>query len=122
MYDVIVIGAGPAGITAGIYAKRSNLNVLILYYGKAEIERAEKIVNYYGFENGIEGKNLYSNGIIQARNLGIEVEEKEIVDIEMNSDFTFLLKSKEKNYEAKSVVIATGNKKMKTNISRNRKI
>ena len=58
MYDVIIIGAGPAGISASLYTKRANLNVLVLYYGESNLEQATKIDNYYGFENGITGKQL----------------------------------------------------------------
>lgn len=50
MYDVIIVGAGPAGISSGLYAKRANKNVLILYYGESNLEKAHLIDNYYGFE------------------------------------------------------------------------
>ena len=58
MYDVIIIGAGPAGITASLYIKRGNLNPLVIYSDKSSLEKTEKIDNYYGFENGIDGKKL----------------------------------------------------------------
>lgn len=122
MYDVIVIGAGPAGISAGIYAKRSNLNVLILYHGTSGLEKAHKIDNYYGFPEGISGKELYDNGIIQAKNLGIDIFDEEILNIEMKPDFSYIVKSNNNNFETKSVIIATGNKKLKPNIVRNKRI
>ena len=75
MYDVIVIGSGPAGITAAIYAKRRNLSILVISKGNGTLQKAEKIDNYYGFENGIAGKELYVNGIKQAKNLGIDFIE-----------------------------------------------
>ena len=59
MYDVIIIGAGPAGISAGLYVKRANLKVLILYKEQAGLEKADFVENYYGFENGISGRELY---------------------------------------------------------------
>ena len=68
MYDVIVIGSGPAGITAAIYSKRRNLSILVISKGNGTLQKAEKIDNYYGFENGISGKELYVNGIKQAKN------------------------------------------------------
>ena len=50
MYDIIVLGAGPAGISAALYAKRANLNVLVLFHGESQLEKAHLIENYYGFE------------------------------------------------------------------------
>ena len=70
MYDVVIIGAGPAGISASLYAKRANLNVLIIYYGESNLEKATKIDNYYGFIDGISGADLYKNGIEQAKKQG----------------------------------------------------
>lgn len=115
MYDLIVIGAGPAGISAGIYAKRAGIKVLILYKGESNVEKATIIDNYYGFTNGINGNELYENGIKQAQNLGIELKKEEVLDIEKNDDNFNLYTEKEK-YSAKSVIIATGNKKIKPEI------
>lgn len=115
IYDVIIIGAGPAGISASIYAKRANVDVLVLYFGESELQKAMKIDNYYGFENGISGDELYKIGIKQAQNLGIEVLEKEIVDI-LPNDNSYIIKSTDSEYITKSIIIATGNKKVKPNI------
>ena len=115
-YDAIVIGAGPAGISASIYIKRANKNVLVLYSGISELEKASKIDNYYGFVNGITGKELYENGIKQAKNLGIEVLEKEIVDIEILENLEFIVKATNEEFETKAIIFATGNKKVKPNI------
>ncbi len=115
MYDVIIIGAGPAGISASLYVKRANMNVLVLYYGESNLEHATKIDNYYGFESGIIGKNLYEDGIKQAKNLGVEVKEIEVVGIE-NLGNTFKVKTVEGIFETKTVIISTGNRKIKPNI------
>ena len=56
MYDVIIIGSGPAGISASLYAKRRKLNVLIISKGKGALEKAAAIENYYGFAEAITGK------------------------------------------------------------------
>ena len=126
MFDVIVIGAGPAGISAAIYAKRSNLNVLVLYSGISNLEKATKIDNYYGFPNGITGKALFENGIIQAKNFGIDVRNEEVVSIsleiselEKETDEQvniFNVKTTNSNYTSKTIIIATGNKKIAPNI------
>lgn len=106
MYDVIVIGSGPAGITAAIYSKRRNLSILVISKGKGTLQKAEKIDNYYGFENGISGKELYVNGIKQAKNLGIDFIEDEVINIEYINQFT--IETVNSKYEAKAVILATG--------------
>lgn len=114
MYDIIIIGAGPAGISASLYAKRAGANVLVLYYGESNLDKAEKIENYYGFVDGIDGKSLYENGIEQAKNLGIEVRNEEVFHIEKVEEFT--VKTTKGEYKSKSVIISTGNKKLRPNI------
>lgn len=106
MYDVIVIGSGPAGITAAIYSKRRNLSILVISKGNGTLQKAEKIDNYYGFENGISGKELYVNGIKQAKNLGIDFIEDEVINIEYINQFT--IETVNSKYEAKVVILATG--------------
>lgn len=106
MYDVIVIGSGPAGITAAIYAKRRSLSILVISKGMGALQKAEKIDNYYGFENGISGKELYENGIKQAKNLGIDFIEDEVINIEYINQFT--IETVNSKYEAKAVILATG--------------
>ncbi len=106
MYDVIVVGSGPAGITASIYAKRRNLSVLIISKNESALQKTDKIENYYGFPNGTTGKELYENGIKQAQNLGIELIEDEIVSLKFLN--TFELETVNSKYEAKSVILATG--------------
>lgn len=106
MYDVIVIGSGPAGITAAIYSKRRNLSILVISKGNVTLQKAEKIDNYYGFENGISGKELYVNGIKQAKNLGIDFIEDEVINIEYINQFT--IETVNSKYEAKAVILATG--------------
>ena len=103
MYDVIVIGSGPAGITAAIYAKRRNLSILVISKGNGTLQKAD---NYYGFENGISGKELYVNGIKQAKNLGIDFIEDEVINIEYINQFT--IETVNSKYEAKAVILATG--------------
>lgn len=115
MYDVIIIGAGPAGISASLYAKRANMNVLVLYSGKSNLEKATEIDNYYGFINGISGKDLYFNGIEQAKNIGVEVKEEEVTNISKNQDDFEIITSLNK-YIGKTVIVATGNKKLKPDI------
>ena len=111
MYDVIIIGAGPAGISAGLYTKRANLNVLILYKDQSALKKTEMIENYYGFENGISGKDLYKIGIQQAENLGIDVRKEEVTNIQIGEKSQYIVITEKETYKTKTVILATGNKK-----------
>jgi thioredoxin reductase (NADPH) len=116
MFDAVIIGAGPAGISAGLYLKRANKNVLILYHGESQLEKAHKIDNFYGFPLGITGKDLYINGINQAVNLGIEVRDLEVLSIQMNEKMEYTIRTSEEEFNSKVVILATGNKKLRPNI------
>lgn len=119
-YDVIIIGAGPAGISASLYTVRANKKTLVLYEDKSSLEKAEKIENYYGFENGVNGKELYEQGIKQARNLGVDVIKEEVLKIEINSEtdeFKFVIKTSKNLYKSKVIILSTGNKKNKPKIT-----
>lgn len=115
MIDVLIIGAGPAGISAALYAKRAGMNTTVLYYGESNIEKSHKIDNYYGFENGIVGDTLYNSGIKQAQNLGIEVKREEVYNIRKEGN-NFFVETEQNEYEPKVVIIATGNKKLRPDI------
>ena len=115
MYDVIIIGGGPAGISASLYTKRGNLKTLVLYETKSNLEKANEIENYYGFSNGISGKDLYEKGIEQAKNIGVTVIKEEAISIDM-TDKGFKVTTIKSRYETKTVILATGSKKYKPNV------
>lgn len=106
MYDVIIIGAGPAGISASLYLKRAKLNVLIISKGYGALEKASKIENYYGLKENVNGKELFEIGINQAKKLDIEIIEDEVTDILLEENFTVVTTNRE--YKAKKVILATG--------------
>ncbi len=114
MYNTIIIGAGPAGITAGLYLKRANIDVMIIENEDSVLMKTEKIENYYGFKNGITGRELYENGILQAKNLNIPVFQEEVLKIEKEK--IYKVYTDKKVYETKNIILATGNKKNKPNI------
>ena len=120
MYDVIIVGAGPAGISASLYTVRRNLKTLIIYKEESALEKTKKIENYYGFENGINGEDLYKIGIKQAQNIGAEVIKDEVTNIQADylneKGHIFKVGTLNNEFEAKSVILATGNKKSKPNI------
>ena len=110
MYDVIIIGAGPAGVSASLYTKRANLNTLIIYNEMSDLKKAYKIENYYGFEEGISGIDLYKTGIKQAKNIGVDLLNEEVTKIEYESN-GFKVTTPKNEYITKIIIIATGNKK-----------
>ena len=118
MYDVIIIGGGPAGISASLYTIRANLKTLVIYQDISNLIKTEKIENYYGFENGIDGKTLYENGIKQAKNLGVELRKSEVINITKKENDFEIKTSQGETYLTKKVILATGNKKRKPNIKR----
>lgn len=109
MYDIIIIGAGPAGISAALYTLRANLNTLIIGKDGGALEQTDKIENYFGTGGVISGKELLEKGITQAEALGAVFAKEEVVSIEWMENFTVTTQSN--RYEAKAVIIATGNKR-----------
>ena len=107
-YDVIIIGTGPAGLSAAIYAARAELKTLVL--GKtenAQLWKAHAIENYFGVES-MHGHDMLELGIKQAERFGAEIIEAEVVSIKPK-DKTFAVKTAdEKEYGAKAVILATG--------------
>lgn len=115
MYDVIIIGAGPAGVSASLYTHRANLKTLILYREEGALEKTNQIENYYGFADGISGKKLYEAGIQQAKNIGVEVRKEEVTNIQF-TEKGFNVITENSRQEAKAIILATGNKKKKPKI------
>lgn len=109
MYDCIIIGKGPAGISCAIYLKRFNKSVLVIGKDFGSLEKATVINNYYGFKE-ISGIDLAKKGVEQALNLGIEVITDEVLEID-----GLTVKTKTNEYSAKTIFLATG-KTNKANI------
>ena len=109
MENIVIIGAGPAGISAALYAARGNMNPLVINNGIGALEKAEKIENYYGLEQPLSGKELYERGISQAEALGVRILDAEVRGI---SGFdTFTVKTTAGDFDTVSVILATGGKR-----------
>lgn len=106
MYDVIIIGKGPAGLSAALYTVRSNLRTLIIGRNDSRLLKADKIDNYFGFAQTISGKQLLNDGELQVRRLGAEVLPDEVISIEKN-DF-FKVSTSADSFISKAVLLATG--------------
>ena len=114
MENLIIVGAGPAGISAALYAARANLDPLVINNGIGALEKAEKIENYYGLPHPVTGKELFETGIAQAKALGVRVLDAQVLGV---SGFdTFQVKTTEGDFESISVILATGSKRKKPGI------
>lgn len=109
MENVVIIGAGPAGISAALYTARGNLNPLIIDNGIGSLEKAEKIENYYGLEKPLSGQELYERGISQAKALGVRIINAQVLGVEGFDTFT--VKTTEGDFDTVSVILATGSKR-----------
>ena len=108
MYDIIVIGAGPAGLTAALYARRAGKSVLVIEKSTfgGQVTFSPKIENYPGFSE-ISGNELADKMLDQALSLGAEVEMDEVTGI-IDEGIRKLVFANDKKYEAKAVIIAVG--------------
>lgn len=111
MYDVIIIGSGPAGLTAAIYTTRANLKTLIIAGSKwgGQLMLTTLVENFPGFPEGIQGPELMGNMRKQAEHFGAEILDVDFV----SGDFTkakgpFKVKTSENEFESRAVIIATG--------------
>lgn len=109
MYDLIIIGGGPAGITAGIYAARQKLNTLLITkdFGGQIARKAVKVENYPGLEE-ISGKELIERFERHLKKQKIDIEKDEVIKLEkINNRFLVYTRSKNK-FESKTVIVASG--------------
>ena len=104
MTDILIIGSGPAGISAALYAARAGMDTLVVSSGQSALFKAHMIENYYG--GSIPGDELYETGIAQAKALGIEIKEDQVVGLGFDGDF--IVTGEKSQYKAKAVIIATG--------------
>jgi len=109
LYDVAIIGSGPAGLTAGIYAGRARLKTLIIEKQQAggQIVQTEEVENYPGALEGDTGPAIIDRMVAQTKKFGVEKVSDEITEVQLVGK-TKILKAKGGEYRAKSVIIATG--------------
>lgn len=109
MYDCIIIGAGPAGISAGIYAARASMKTIIIEKGTPGglIAKTDEIANYPGVEDVPTGLELIERMIKQAKSFGAKFITDTVVNVDL-SGTTKVVYGESDTYEGKSVIIATG--------------
>ncbi|HLH61793.1 MAG TPA: thioredoxin-disulfide reductase [Ktedonobacteraceae bacterium] len=109
IYDVIIIGSGPAGYTAGIYAARANLSVLMFqgYQVGGQLMLTSEVENYPGFEEGILGPPMMEKFEMQARRFGTEMIPEDVSAVDF-SKRPFKVTADSGDYLARTIIIATG--------------
>ena len=109
---MIIIGSGPAGISASLYALRAGIKTTIITTGKSALDTAKEVENYYGFPTPVSGPNLLSDGLAQAHRLGAEIVEQEVVAVEEDDD-CLVVTTNDASYSGKAVIMATGSSRSK---------
>jgi thioredoxin reductase (NADPH) len=120
-YDLVIIGAGPAGLTAGLYAARARLNVLLLEKAVpgGQIIVTDWIENYPGFPEGISGFDLAEKMKIQAEAFGLKIDTAEVHSLALTPDVKEVV-LQDKRIKAKSLIIASGASPKKLGIGEDR--
>ena len=111
MRDVIIIGSGPAGYTAAIYAARAQLNPLVIASSVepgGELMKTTEVENYPGFPEGLMGPDLMANFQAQAERFGAEILFDDVIEVDLKGDVKIVKTGMGETYEAKTVIISTG--------------
>jgi len=113
MYDIIIIGSGPAGLTAGIYASRANMKTLMIAsaFNPSLITTTDLVENYPGFPEGITGLEIIERFTQQAKRFGMETVQKDVTAVSRISQTGlqgWTVAAGDETYEASALIIATG--------------
>ena len=106
MANVVIIGSGPAGISAALYTARAGVDTTVLTKGPGSLARAEGIENYYGVPGSISGAELERRGIEGAKEVGVKFVEAEAVGLTFTDKLT--VETLNGEYPADAVILATG--------------
>lgn len=109
IYDIIIIGGGPGGYTAALYAARAGLDLIVIekQYAGGQMALTEQIDNYPGFDDGVDGFYLAEKMKKQAERFGAESKSEEVISVDLKRN-PKVIETKTQTYYAKSVVLATG--------------
>lgn len=113
-YQAVIIGGGPAGVSAALYLARANIKTAIVENGPGALARAHKIENFYGI--AASGIKLYAEGLEQARSLGVDIIQDEVLAVEYYDSFVLTLKHAAEPLPAPALILATGTKNVTLNL------
>jgi len=110
IYDVVVIGAGPAGLAAGLYAARAKMSVLLLEKDRTggQIVTTDEVANYPGSIQEATGPSLIARMVEQCEEFGVENLKDGVVDLELEGDIKIIKTEGGQEVQARSVIVATG--------------
>ncbi len=107
--EVIVIGCGPAGLSAALYLGRANIDVLVIGNPEeSQVLKAHIIMNYLGFPDGITGDELMDRSLKQVKKYKVTIIKKEVINIEKKDSVFYVKIDTEEVFTAKAIIIATG--------------
>lgn len=106
MGKIVIVGSGPAGCSAALYAARAGMETTVISKGIGALQKAEQIQNYYGFEEGITGAELYRRGVAGAQAVGTQFVTAEVVGLDYAA--TLVVQTTAGDYPADAVILATG--------------
>lgn len=107
MASILIVGGGPAGLSAAIYAARAGLDTTVIYKDGGALDKTDKIENYFGFADVISGPELLARGRAQAQRLGAALTQGEVTGIEY-AEKGFSIKTTAGAFAADAVILATG--------------
>ena len=114
LYDVVIVGCGPAGISASLYVARAGLKCVVIGKDGGALAKAEKIENYYGLETVISGSELVEIGKKQAEKLGVALISDEVVGV--NWDGNYKVETISGEFSGKALILAVGSQRNKAKI------
>lgn len=114
MKRLIIIGAGPSGVSAALYTTRANIDTTVIFNGYGALEKAHTIENYYGLTQNLSGKELFNTGIKQIEELGAKVIKEEVLSISWDKEF--IVTTTMGKYYSDALLLSTGAQRSTPNI------